>query len=78
MAASMEPAREATKPCCCEELNMEPSAKRQKICPCQELKLPQDAPHPTNGKDVPDYSSDEYSGEEFDAYFRSIEDSGVR
>lgn len=76
MAASMEPAREATKTWCCEELNMEPSAKRQKICPCQELKLPQDAPHPTNGKDVPDYFSDDYSGEEFDAYLQSIEDSG--
>ncbi|KAJ8426540.1 hypothetical protein Cgig2_002060 [Carnegiea gigantea] len=75
MAASMEPDREATKSCSCEELNMEPSAKRQKICPCQELKLQQDAPHPTNGKDVPDCSSDEFSGEEFDAYFQSIEDS---
>ncbi|KAJ8428232.1 hypothetical protein Cgig2_009947 [Carnegiea gigantea] len=53
---------------------MEPSAKRQKICPCQELKLPQDAPHPNNGKDVPGYSSDDYSGEEFDAYYQSIED----
>jgi len=80
MAASAVAKKEATSGC--EELKAEePAEEKQKICDCQELKLPQDISHAANDQgvpDAPDYSSDCYSGDEYDAYYKSVSDSRVR